>query len=245
MSDPTGEERGARPVRRSLGEGGFDAAIDGAVREMLDVEPPPGLRGRVFQRIEAQPGTRAGSTFGFRKPVVSAFFFRNPVVSAFFFANPVVSAFRRKALWIAAPVAAAAVILLAMLAPWRHANQSETSAPPAIARNEPRVVIPPPQAPRSAAPTPGRSVPAPLPHVNPPAAPRKTAAGSVVTAAAAAAEADVVWVNPLSPPSALAVADIETARVRTVNSIDPVPAEIPALEVRPISESPRERRNQE
>jgi len=30
----------------------LDREIDRAVREMLDVEPPAGLRGRVMQRIE-------------------------------------------------------------------------------------------------------------------------------------------------------------------------------------------------
>ena len=35
------------------GSGRLDAAIDRAVREMLDVEPPAGLRGRVLDRIES------------------------------------------------------------------------------------------------------------------------------------------------------------------------------------------------
>ena len=46
------EGRGAR----------FDEAIDRAVREMLDVEPPAGLRGRVLDRIETvAPPPRAAA----------------------------------------------------------------------------------------------------------------------------------------------------------------------------------------
>src|SRR5688572_32229993 len=110
------EARGARPAHRRLGEGGLDTAIDGAVRAMLDVEPPPGLRGRVMDRIDHHG------------PVASAF----PT-------SPVVSAFRRKGAWIFAPVAAAAVIALAVLAPWRDAvpPAGTTPAPPASARNAP------------------------------------------------------------------------------------------------------------
>jgi len=46
-------------------DGRFDRAIDGAVREMLDVQPPAGLRGRVLDRIERR------SASGFRRPASS------------------------------------------------------------------------------------------------------------------------------------------------------------------------------
>src|SRR5688500_2611263 len=104
------EARGARPAHRSLGEGGLDTAIDGAVRAMLDVEPPPGLRGRVMDRIDHH--------------------------------GPVASAFRRKGAWIFAPVAAAAVIALAVLAPWRDAAMPAGTTPAAIARNAPPATPP-------------------------------------------------------------------------------------------------------
>jgi hypothetical protein len=64
----------------------LDGEIDRAVREMLEVEPPAGLRGRVLDRIE-------------------------------------LSTNRRKIAWIAVPVAAAAVIVLVVLAPWRPPTQ--------------------------------------------------------------------------------------------------------------------------
>jgi hypothetical protein len=50
MSEPT------KDGRRKAEDGktaGLDGAIDRAVREMLDVEPPSGLRGRVVERIES------------------------------------------------------------------------------------------------------------------------------------------------------------------------------------------------
>lgn len=68
--------------------GDLDKAIDGAVREMLDVEPRADLRARVMAQIET--------------PVVSAFSLK-----------PVVSAFRRN-VRVLAPIAAAAVIMFAV-----------------------------------------------------------------------------------------------------------------------------------
>jgi hypothetical protein len=105
---------------------GFDDAVDGAVREMLDVEPPAGLRGRVLDRIQSR---RSG-----------------PVDSAFLL-SPVVSAFTRN-VWIAAPLAAA-IILLVVLAPWRHAVEPAPAAPP-LAQAAPRVDIPITTTPRRA-----------------------------------------------------------------------------------------------
>ena len=63
MSEARREAGGARPGRRSLGEGGFDAAIEGAVREMLDVEPPANLRARVVAEIAASGSRLPASRF--------------------------------------------------------------------------------------------------------------------------------------------------------------------------------------
>jgi hypothetical protein len=41
-------------------QGRIDRAIDSAVREMLDVEPLPGMRGRVLQRIQTEDPTFFG-----------------------------------------------------------------------------------------------------------------------------------------------------------------------------------------
>lgn len=76
----------------------FDRAIDRTVREMLDVEPPAGLRARVMRRIDPEQvasGHQAASGFSRKHP------------------------FSRKILWLGAPLAAAAIIVLALLLPRR------------------------------------------------------------------------------------------------------------------------------
>lgn len=78
------DERG-----REAGDSRLDAAIDGAVRQMLEVDPPAGLRGRVQRRIAARDDGAAA----------------------------VASAFTRKLLWTSLPVAAAAVLAFMVLGP--------------------------------------------------------------------------------------------------------------------------------
>jgi hypothetical protein len=197
MRGAMGEARGAR----------FDEAIDRAVREMLDVEPPDGLRGRVLARIDST--------------------------------NPVASAFRRK-IWIAVPLAAAAILVLAVLLPSRTPSPAVEPVK-TIAGTQP-VTQPQPvtTAPSATAPTPPRTVIART------ATPRPRTRPSVDAAVAATdAAADVVWIDPLAAPPPIAVAAIEPVQAGAIPSIDLAPAQIPALEVRPISDTPRERRNQE
>jgi hypothetical protein len=115
MREARGARRGVPGARHDAGGAKFDDAIDRAVREMLDLEPPAGLRGRVLDRIDAL----------------------SP--------NPVASAFRRNNWWLAAPVAAAAAIVLAVLVPWRQATpRVEPSAAPSIAQVTPAPVPTPP-----------------------------------------------------------------------------------------------------
>jgi len=85
----------------------FDLAIDRAVREMLDVDPPAGLRGRVIARL----------------PVASAFRRKQLLRRK--------DLFRRKA-WMLVPIAAASVILIALLLP-RGAPKIVHEAPPVVA----------------------------------------------------------------------------------------------------------------
>ena len=59
------------------------------------------------------------------------------------------------------------------------------------------------------------------------------------------ASADVAWVEPLVAPPAVTVAALEPTREPSVSSIDLAPVQIPALEIRPIEDTPRERRKQE
>src|SRR5258705_9267632 len=128
MSDTRREAGGAR---REARDARFDRAIDRAVREMLDVEPPPGLRGRVLDRIDALSTNSVASA---SDPVASA---GDSVVSA---GDSVASAFRRKFGWIAVPVAAAAVIVLAVLAPWRHGVKPISPTPPVLEKTVPSLV---------------------------------------------------------------------------------------------------------
>ena len=100
----------------------FDDAIDRAVREMLDVEPRADLRARVMARIE-EPSAD----------------------------TPVASGFRRKFWLIGAPIAAAAIIILAVMIARRDAAGPALAptAPPSIAQAtppsaQPRVATPPP-----------------------------------------------------------------------------------------------------
>ena len=108
-------EREARGGRR---EARIDAAIDGAVREMLDVEQRAGFRGRVLRRIEGD--------------------------------SPVASAFRRKDLFrrkimVLAPLAAAAVLVLAVLLPRMREQQAPQAPVTTTVTTQPQnpVVVPP------------------------------------------------------------------------------------------------------
>ena len=80
--------------------GDLDKAIDGAVREMLDVEPPAGLRRRVLEQL---------ADSGLRRPALS------PLVT---------STFRWK---ILLPVTAAALLILALLLPRSTPPTPETT----------------------------------------------------------------------------------------------------------------------
>ena len=101
----------------------FDKAIDGAVRELLDVEPPDGLRQRVIERLPAFAKAPAGKpASGSQLPAAD---FRLPA-----------SGFRLPARWRVAssfswkvllPVAAAAVLVLGVFLTRSTPRQPETT----------------------------------------------------------------------------------------------------------------------
>jgi len=99
----------------------FDKAIDGAVREMLDVEPPAGLRRRVLEKLPAG---------GFQLPASS---FRLPASG-----------------WVLGAVGAAAVVILAVFLTRGTPQQPETitagtqpvTAPPTTPATHPPVLEP-------------------------------------------------------------------------------------------------------
>jgi len=131
-----------REARRAGREARLDAAIDGAVREMLDVEPRADLRARVIARLTAPAPSAAAPRFG--RPRIG---------------------------WVVVPLMAAALVLLvfvarrseppsnAPVARERGARLPETSSAPApIASMRPRESTPN----SGAAPTTiGRSAPSP------------------------------------------------------------------------------------
>ena len=198
-----GSEDGGR--RSEVGGQGLDAAIDRAVREMLSVEPPPGLRGRVLDRIES-PRRSIGW------------------------------------IWIAGPVAAAAVILVAVLASWRHSAQPEPPAGPSIAKVEQNLGSPPVlQAPKfSESPNvisiPVRSAPAPGEQPS-----RHGVEARLLVAAVAPATDDASGVDPLTPIVPITVPAVRPADIAHQEiAIGPL-APIGELQVAPLS--PPERRN--
>jgi hypothetical protein len=190
----------------------LDREIDRAVREMLDVEPPPGLRGRVMDRLES-------------------------------IERPAASRFGRTIWWTAAPLAAAALMVLAVLLPRHESTTRVAPAPaPSIARANPPS-------------TPPAATPAPRLPEQPGTEP--IAAGAVdlarerqtVTAAVAADEAPVPGF-PRVP--SLTVPQLSVSEIKTVAAVAP-PAElgvepiaVPApIDVEPLPLSPRERQSQE
>jgi hypothetical protein len=183
----------------------FDEAIDRAVREMLDVEPPAGLRGRVMHRIG--------------RPTESV----------------VASAFRRKAVWLAAPLAAAAILVLAVLMPSESGRAPV--APPARAANDvylpPRPVV--------------RRTPEPRPQIvvakagtRPPRA-RQPIAGATLPADSAFEGAQV---EALAGPDPIAIDRLAGPPAARVSDLGVLPIQIRALEVNALTETPRERREE-
>jgi hypothetical protein len=190
----------------------LDAAIDRAVREMLDVEPPAGLRGRVLDRLE-----RPRRGLGW--------------------------------MWIAAPIAAAAVIVLAVMLPWRGEPWGTTPAPRVMPAPQVAVTASP-QAPLpapSSSPLPRGPLPSPRAVVRPSgpqrlvSAARPAGEGTLSAAMVPPSAESDAGIDPLAP-----IAPITVAVVRPVNI---TPTEIVVSPLAPITElqiaplSPPDRRN--
>jgi hypothetical protein len=186
---------GARDAR-------LDVAIDRAVREMLDVEPPAGLRGRVLDRVDAL------ST------------------------NSVVSAFRRN-VWIALPVAAAALLVLAVLVPGRHAAPPiATPAAPSMANAETPHVMPPAVLPKTSEAPRTVSIPRPAP---------RRIEDRIVVATVAATDDVSSQIDPLAPIVPIAVAASQPRDIAPKQiAISPLTS-ITELQIAPLS--PPDRRN--
>lgn len=176
----------------------FDEAIDRAVREMLDVEPPAGLRGRVLDRIES-PRRSLGWT------------------------------------WIAGPLAAAAILVLAVLMPSESGRTPV--APPARAASDvhlppaPVVSYPPQTTPQVRTAKSGTH----------PVRGERRVQAAVVAASGVFADSPI---EALPGPAPLAVEPLTGPATPTVRTVDVMPIQIRALEVNALTETPRERREE-
>ena len=214
MSDGRGSRIGDRGS-----DARFDAAIDHAVREMLDVDQPAGFRARVARRIE---GGQSGSL--------------------------VASAFRRKILLFGIPLAAAAILILAVVLP--RTGQQPQQQPTNSARVEPRPeaprVTPPPSNIETARPVTSERAPVAAQRVAPPRAVTQGSAPSVTDTLVAAAsfepeENATTQIEPLKTIAPIQVAPVgqssiamEDITVRPLNTIS-------ELQIAPLT--PPDRRN--
>jgi hypothetical protein len=157
---------------------------------------------------------------------------------------PVASGFRRKG-WIFAPIAAAALILLAVTLPWRSPRTANPSSGPQVA---PQVVrtTPPSVAPQT--------VPSAAPRPRPAAASSTSVAiarsprSQGIRAALANDEpvvqttaADRTQVAALDGPVPLVIQQLTGPPSSAMKSIEVAPMRVAALEVNALSEVPRER----
>jgi hypothetical protein len=232
MSDERGSgigERGAGSGDRGSGIGdqgagigdrgsALDRAIDGAVREMLDVEPPAGLRAQVLNRIA---------------PVASGFI-RKDLLSR----N---DRFRRKIIWTAVPLAAAATLILALVLPSKHAERPPLRQPPSTtAAVEPSRMPAPIAPPGASAPlrTPGATTASRV--VRRPRTRTAAVRDGIVAAAAFTPAEPAASIEPLSI-TPIEVAPIAQQRI--------APSDISVRPLNPITElqiaplNPSERRN--
>ena len=193
----------------------FDEAIDRAVREMLDVEPPSGLRGRVLDRLDALSGDSVASAFT---------------------TNPVASAFRRNTRniwWIAGPVAAAAILVLAVLVPWRHAAPPVTTpAAPSMAKAETPHIVTPAVSPKTSEAPRIVSIPRPAP---------RRIEDRLVVATVAAVNDTTSQIDPLDAIAPITVAGTHPEAIAPKQiAISPL-TPITELQIAPLS--PPDRRN--
>jgi hypothetical protein len=202
-------DRGRRTEDGGRSDDRLGAAIDRAVRGMLDVEPPAGLRGRVLHRI-------AGTN------------------------EPAGSPFWRNFAWLAVPVTAAAILVLAVLVPWRQAAGPASTAVPTAGTTAPGSTVHIPELPRPAralrsASSPARhTVPSRRPPVN-----RRIEDRLIVDTAAAADDASAI--DPLSPIAPITVGAVRPPDIAPKQiAISPL-APITELQVAPLF--PPDRRN--
>jgi hypothetical protein len=202
----------------------FELAVDRAVRDLLDVEPPAGLRFRVLQRIEHDTAASVASGFAASGFVASALRRKNILF--------VGSAFRRKIILL--PLTAAAILALALVLPWR----SGPAAPAQISTANVRTVSPPVEARRHGDAAPPRQVAVRDSHSPARVGNRSTAerANRMVGAASLTpADAAEGSVEPLQPMRSIGVAAISGHTIAPAAIDVPPLTAIPEVQVAPLT----------
>ena len=197
----------------------IDQAIDRAVRKMMQVDPPAGLRRRVMARIEAGPSTR-GFMSSLRTGDATRGFMGSPgfaVAAALALVVLGVVATRNNRVAPAPVDAPAATVAV----PEKTPETTSRVEPP------PQPVAPPPVRPRVTPRTPGGFRREPIPM-----APVADIFGTRTAAIAAAADptADEVWTAPTTPDVEDSIAEPAPLVVRPVG--------VPPIETPPIVIAP-------
>ena len=196
----------------------LDRAIDRAVHEMLAVEPPAGLRGRVLARID-------------------------PVASGI----QVASGFSRKILWTALPLGAAAVLALALLLP-RTASQPQPPTTVAGNTTAPRVETVPPRTATPPATATARTEPPAPRRVEPGAAlpAGMVAAADADADVVFGPSPDFPRVGALSiaPLTVSTLSTVSSVAAPPELTLDPIAAPAP-IEIEPLPLTPPSRHEQE
>ena len=198
----------------------LDVAIDRAVREMLDVEPPAGLRGRVMERISV------ASAFG-RKP-----------------------RFQRKAWALLPIAAATVIVLAVMIPWHRDTRLVNLSPGPAPAPRGVTTARPPAPGPTAPSSAPlAMSPPSGATPASRAAAQRPESKGIRAAladdGAADPSAGEQTQIAALEGPAPLRVQELTAPAATPMKSIDVSPIRIAALEVNALPDGPRERQHEE
>ena len=210
MSDTEIGDRGSGIGSEIADRRSARSAIDRAVREMLDVEPPAGLRGRVLDRIE-RPSRGSAFTTPWLPPSGGRSLARRP----------------RRGRRGDHPRGARR--------PWRAAASNRCDRP--RRRRCAHAAAPAPHSDRRRrrdAADPSTTTAIGLPYSTPPRRAQSPAHADRVVAAAARRDEDVVWIDSLPGPIGRSTSPRSSRRrpTRSDRSSSPA-AQIPALEVRP------------
>src|SRR4051794_9659993 len=212
----------------------FDKAIDGAVREMLDLEPRADLRARVIAQLPASGSFVSSVASGSFLNSVASGFSRNRVVFGSFL-HSVASGFSRNRVVFAA---AAAAIVLAVLV----LRRPEPLPQARVAAHGPDQHLPAEASPRNtrrataAAPEIPSRRPIVVARASTNAEPRR-----IIAAVDETEDVNFSAVAAISAPRSLDVPRLQPPSSIVLPPFAPQPMTIRSLEVTALAETPRER----